>query len=160
MSLISTIKSRTLGDLINEGQRVSLTGTVSAGADQVALAIPDTRAFVITGVVLSTDNAAANLVAVGFKKGADPTLSAVGGYITSNSMLSKTYAVGDWRYGDLGYSVVISADKANVAYTIDGRIISSPAPLGYIQHEGAKAHCFAVTFGPESGKARGQTEVW
>jgi hypothetical protein len=160
MSLISTIKSRILGDLINEGQRVSLTGTVSAGADQVVFVAPANRAFVITGVVLSTDNAAANLVAVGFKKGAEASLSVVGGYITSGSMLNKTYAIGDWRYGDLNYNVVISADKSNVSYTIDGRVISSPAPLGYVQHEGAKAHCFAATFGPESGKARGQTEVW
>ena len=158
MSLISTIKSRTLGDLINEGLRISLTGIVSAGTDKVIWASTADRAFVITGITLSTDNSAANTVAVGFKKGAAATAYVAAGYITSGSMFDKTYAVGDWRYGDLNYDIVLSATLSNVAYTIDGRIISTPAPLGYVEHEGAIGHVFAAFFAPQSGSNRGQTE--
>jgi hypothetical protein len=155
MSLIQQIKSRTLQDLINEGARCHLTGPLAAGSDQVVVNVPADRFFVITGYHFSSDSATPILVSLGLKS-SGATTEVFRGYVGNGMVVDKVLSFMDWVYGDLDYDVVVSF-YGTVAYTISGRISSSPVPLGYIEQIGTKNHANPY-FGLPSGDARGQSE--
>lgn len=157
MSLSQKIVSRSYQDIINEGLKTTVTGT-KAGAvtNSSILDLPDNRFFILTGYNLSTDSATAILVSILFKKDA-VTAELFKGYIALGSGVNHVYVPGDWRYGDLGYDLVITTSGGNVAYTVDGRISSSPTPLGYIEHDGSPAHT-QPWFPDPAGANRGQSE--
>jgi hypothetical protein len=158
MSTISKIKARRLDDLVNEGYSTTLVGTVGTVTDSTLIGIPSNRAVVVTGFTLSTNNAGPILVSLGLKNGSNPTTTIFQMYMGSASPAEKTYSIGDWKYGELADSLVITSAGSTVAYSIDIRIISSPVALGYVEHDGATGHS-APWFPPASGLARGQSEV-
>lgn len=157
MSLIQNIKTRRHDDLINEGSRITLTGTLTSGTDHVVLSSSSSRFVIVTGYHLSTNASGSILVSIGLKTGSDPTTDIFQGYIGNSVVGSRTLSFGDWIYGDLEYDLVITVPSDTVAYTIDGRVSSSPAALGYIQQIGSQEHANPY-FGLESGAARGQME--
>jgi hypothetical protein len=157
MSLSQKITSRSYQDLINEGLKTTITGTKSgAVTNSVLLDMPSNRFFILTGYSVSTDSAAAILVSLSLKKDAI-VVELFTGYIALGSGIVIAYSPGDWRYGDLDYDLVITTSGGNVAYTVDGRISSSPTPLGYIEHDGSPAHT-QPWFPDAGGKNRGQSE--
>jgi hypothetical protein len=163
MSLIQRISSRRLEDTINEGSRVVVTGTVAGGAtDSILLNVADDRYIVVTGLHLSTNSATTTpvLVSLGLRSGSNPTITFFNGFLSPSSPVTIVYALGNWRYGDLGYDLVITVGTTTntIAYTIDMRQGASPTPLGYIEQIGAKTHANPV-FPDESGLARGQSEA-
>lgn len=158
MSLIFQIKSRRAEDLVNEGFRASLTGELNAGVDQVVLSCPSDRLFAVAAVVISTNDDTPGLVQVGFKSGVLATSEFIRVFLAADGdVLEHSYAVGDWRYGALGHNLVITT-AVHIAYTIDCRIISEPAALGYIAREGAIGHSHGAVYPSESGRERGQSE--
>jgi hypothetical protein len=157
MSLIEQIKTRNYTDLINEGARVSLVGSVASGTDTIICPMPADRFMIITGYNLSTDSLTPILASIGLKHGSDPTIEFCRAYVGGGAMLSRDLSFGNWIYGNLGYNIVISA-AGNIIYTIDGRLCAGLVPLGYIQQIGSKEHANPY-FGPPSGKDRGQSEL-
>jgi hypothetical protein len=155
MSLIQQIKTRTLQDLINEGARCHIPGTVATGTNQVILNIPSDRYIIITGYHFSSDSATPILVSLGLKNGG-ATTEIFRAYVGNGMTVDKVLSFTDWIYGDLDYDVVLST-AGSVAYTITGKISSSPVPLGYIEQIGCQNHANPY-FGPVSGDARGQSE--
>lgn len=157
MSLIQQIKSKALTDLINEGARVSLTGTLGAGTDQVIYPMPADRFFIVAGYSISSGSATAVEVRLALKKGTDPAMEFFRGHVGAGMSISRDLPFGNMLYGDLEYSLVATSDGV-FSYTIDGRLSSGLTPLNYIQQIGSKEH-FNPYFGPESGKDRGQMEL-
>jgi hypothetical protein len=155
MSAINKIKARRLDDLINEGFKTILTGSVGAVTDTILIAIPTNRAVIVTGFTLSTNNSSAVLASLGLKIGSGTTTNIFQAYLKDVSPITKTYSLGDWIYGDLSQSLVITTSAGTVAYSVDVRIIMSPTPLGYVEHDGAVGHS-APWFPPASGLDRGQ----
>lgn len=160
MSLIQRITTRRIDDVINEGAKVALTGGLSSGTDQVVFVAADTRAPIITGFSISTNSGTAILVSIGFKNGVEDTLEFYRGYIGGGqTSVDKVFQLGDWYRGRLGDSIVIST-AGTVAYTVDARITSEPAALGYIEQEyghGADGHRAKAVFPGEN--RHGQSEV-
>lgn len=160
MSLIQNIKARRIEDFFTEGSLVTLTGTVSAGStDEVILSVPDNRFVIVTAYQFSTDNGSAELMSFGLRGGTPPsTLDLFTGFVGGGQTFDHNFGFADWRFGDLGYDVVVTNTGASsVAYTVDLRISSSPEPLGYIERIGTKNHANPF-FGLESGADRGQSE--
>lgn len=157
MSLIQQIKSKAFTDLINEGARVALTGTLGSGNDQSIHSVPSDRFFIVAGYCISSNSATAVEVKLAFKKGSDPAIEFFRGYVGTGTSIVRDLPFGNMLYGDLGYSLVASS-SGTFSYTIDGRLSSGLAPLNYIQQIGSKEHSNPY-FGPESGKARGQMEL-
>lgn len=156
MSLISKIKSRRMDDLINEGLRMTLTGTATSGTSTIYV-LPDTRFFIVTGYQLSSDAVSAELVTLSLDNGTT-SVDFYTGYIGGGQTANVLFSLADWLYGDLGYDIKITVSGAiTVAYTVEGRVSSSPTPLGYIQQIGTQEHSNPV-FPPDSGLARGQSE--
>ena len=164
MSLIQNIKSRRLDDLINEGARVTFTGTATPGGSIITLITlttpPDIgeegQSFILTGYQVSSDSGTPLLVTMGFDDGTAIN-NFFTGYIGGGQTAEISYALGDWTFGELGDNIVIEAASGTFAYTIDGRITRGISPLGYIQQIGSKEHENPV-FAPEKGRARGQSE--
>lgn len=133
MSLIYTIKTRRIEDILNQGLRLGLVGTVNAGADTVVMAGGQERNIIVTGWSLSTSSATDVLVSLGFKVAGQPTASFAAGYVKSGSSLVMIYPLGDERYGESAASLVITTNGGPVAYTVNGRLISEKVGLGYIE---------------------------
>lgn len=156
MSLIQSIKTRRLEDLINQGFRFAFVGSVpGAAADTVIQAGATERSFVVTGFTLSTTGTNL-LVSLGFRTGGS-TVKFWEGYVTSGGPMIYTYQLGDERYGALGESLVITTSGGPVVYTLNGRVIAEKTALGYIERVGAPAHT-QPHFPPVSGLDRGQSE--
>jgi hypothetical protein len=157
MSLIQQIKSKAFTDLINEGARLALTGTLGSGTDQVIYSMPASRFFIVAGYSISSGSVTSVEVRLAIKKGTDPAMEFFRGHVGAGMPISRDLSFGNMLYGDLGYSLVASSD-GTFSYTIDGRLSSGLTPLGYIQQIGSKEHNNPY-FGPESGKDRGQMEL-
>lgn len=141
MSLIQSIRTRRLDDIINQGYRFSDIGSVASVTDTVVQAAVDERTIVVTGLVLSTTSATDVLVSVGFKTGSSSSVPFLASYIRAGGPIVLTYALGDERYSSPGDALTISTNAAGpTEYTIFGRIIGEKVALGYIEHMGASAH--------------------
>jgi len=158
MSLISSIKTRRVEDIMNQGYRASLTGTVATVTDNVILSGVADRAFVCMSFILTTDSASNISVSLGYRTGSTTTKFFEGYLTAAGGPLSFTYGMGDEKYSELGHSLVITTSAGNVKYSINGRVISEKVPLGYIEHLGAPAHNTSPYFPAESGRDRGQSE--
>ena len=158
MSLIQTISARREEDLLNEGARVVIDGTVSgAVSGEILLSIPENRFFIVTGYHLSSSSGSSIAVNLSLTNGSD-TFSFFTGFLSTTQTASRVLGYGDWIYGALDQDLVMDIDSAgDVSFTIDGRVSSSPTPLGYIEQIGVKTHSNPV-FPPDSGLARGQSE--
>lgn len=146
-----------MNDLINEGFRMSVAGSANSGTDIVLLPVDNTRGLIVTGAYLSSDNATTQLVTLGFKTGVSATITFFEAYINSSTPASFAWPLGDFRYGDLNYGLVMTCGQSHVGYTVFCRSYNSPVPLGYIQQLGAQAHRSPI-FPPVSGKDRGESE--
>lgn len=165
MSIATTVRARNANDLINEGSRLAIEG-IEAGvaSDSVILEAGSERALVVTGFSLTTDNVNPVLVSLGLKKGTDPTMTFWQGYVSSGGPVIMSYAPENWFRGDLDYDVVISTSAGSVAYTVDMKRTSYPAPLGYLHRVGAQgtfdvAHSSRAIFPEQSGRERGQMTI-
>ena len=138
MSLIHTIQTRSMQDLINEGEKLVLTGSVGAGADQVIRVAGTDRAFIITGFSLTTD-AGPFLAGLGFKKDPGATMYFYEGFIGPTAPMIRDYALGAWVNGGLGYSLVITT-LGTTYYTINLRSTAIKAGIGYAEYDGAAGH--------------------
>lgn len=163
MSLIQSIKSRRLDDLINEGARVTVTGTATPSGTSTILALldpPDVgeegQSVIITGYQLSSTSGTPLLVSLGLDDGTAVT-DFFTGYVGGGQVIDHSYPLGAWVFSGLGDNIVITAASGTFAYTIDGRITRGINPLGYIERIGTKNHSNPV-FPDESGRARGQSE--
>lgn len=164
MSLIQRIVTRRFDDIINQGYRLNVVGSQSgSGTDTVIQPGVGTsnaiRVIVVTGYILSTNNATDILFSLGFKNGSSATVPFASGYVRQGSPIVYTFPIGDERYsGNLqGYTtgdgLVLTTSAGPVAYTIYCRIIGEQVPLGYIEYPGAPAHNSPV-FPPEGGRDR------
>lgn len=164
MSIATTVRARNASDLINEGSRLAIEGTeAGAASDSVVLAAGSERALVVTGFSLTTDSGTPVLVSLGLKKGTEATMTFWQGYISSSGPVVMSYAPENWLRGDLDYNVVMST-SGSVAYTVDLKRTSYPAPLGYLHREGAQgvfdvAHSSRAIFPEQSGRERGQMTI-
>ena len=124
--LIQRIKSRTIGDIINQGLRVGQTGGFSgATTDGVMIGGTTDRVLVVTGLLITASSATDILVSVGFKPSAGGnTTPFFTGYVMSGSALSMEYSTGDERYGNVGDSLVMTTSAGTVAFTANARIIA------------------------------------
>lgn len=156
MSLAQRVTARSMNDLLNEGFKTTVVGTVNTGTDQTIFAASASRGLIVTGAHLSTSGSA-QLVSLGFKSGGNATITFFEAYISSSCPALFAWPLGDWRYGDLNYNLVLTAASNAVAYSVFCRVYSTPAPLGYLEQPGAQAHHSPI-FPPESGSARGESE--
>jgi len=135
MSLIYSIKTRQMSDLINQGVRLALNGTVaSAVTDGVIMAGANERNIVVTGWSLSSKSSTDVLVSLGFKVAGQDTGNFLSCYVRSGSPIAQIYQIGDERYGASAACLVITTDGNDVAYTVDGRLLADKVGLGYIQN--------------------------
>ena len=146
-----------MNDLINEGFKMTVAGSTNSGTDLVLLPVDNTRGIIVTGAYLSSDNATTQLVTLGFKTGSNATITFFEAYINSSNPASFAWPLGDFRYGDLNYNLVMTCAQNHVAYSVFCRSYNSPMPLGYIEQLGAKAHHSPI-FPPVSGTDRGESE--
>jgi len=161
MSLIQRVTARNQIDLINEGLQYSATG-VTGGmvTNMVVVPISTDRAPIVMGFTL-TSAAGPTLVSIGFKKGSDSTIIFFEGHVASAGPVTVSYGPTGWYRGDLGYNVVLTS-AGNIAYSIDAKVTSFPAALGYVEHEGGQSpsgHMGRAWLPPQSGLDRGQSEV-
>lgn len=163
MSLISSIKTKRLEDLLNGGHKMIFTGTVTGVVtDSVIQTLPHERLMFVGSYVLTSNNATPILVSLGFKAGVSTTLEFFRGYVSSSAGVAVVLDPHDWVYGPLSttdslVSLVISTSAGNVAYTINSKVFAEKNPLGYIEQIGAPTHANPY-FGLESGYYRGQSE--
>jgi len=161
MSLTQSITARNAIDLLTEGIKFSATGTTGAITDLSVVTVASDKAAIVTGFTLTSNQATPFLVSLGLKKGSDPTLVFFQGYLSSSSPLVVTYESRNWYRGALDYDVVLTTTQ-QTAYTIDAKITSSPAALGYVEREGGQSptgHTGRAILPPESGAERGQMEL-
>jgi hypothetical protein len=161
MSLIETVGVRNFSDIINEGSRATYTGTITGPkTDEIVTPVPDDRFLIVVSYIFTSPTVAPDLVSFGLRGGVPAsTMDLFEGYVGSGNQVHHHYSPGDWRYGELGWDLVMSVPAGlDVAYTFNCRISSSPEPLGYIQQIGSKEHANPY-FGPESGRERGQSEL-
>ncbi len=150
MSLIQRIVTRRLDDIINQGYRFALTGSVAQVTDTAIQAGASERTIVTTGFVISTTSVTDVLVSLGYKTGLSATVNFFQGYIRAAGPISFAYALGDERYSLPGDALVITTSAAGpVIYTMNGRIVGEKVALGYIEHAGAPAHSGSPGFPPE-----------
>lgn len=157
MSLVTSIKTKQLSDIINQGLRLSLTGSIGSVTDGVIQTGGAERAFVVTGITLSTDSATSILVSLGFK-GDGATAVFFSAYVIKGGSITVQYPIGDEKYSDIAQSLVVTTNAAGpVVYSIDARLISEKTPLGYIQYPGCQDHhspWFPSTNADERGVSR------
>ena len=137
------------------------TGISGAATDAVIVPVGTERAAIVTGITLSTDSATPVLVGLGFKKGAAPTLTFFAGFVSSSGPIARDIDPFNWPRGDLGYDVVLTAG-GSVAFSVETKLTSFPAALGYIENYGASnlgAHWGLTHLPDENGRLRGQSEV-
>jgi len=139
MSLIYTIMTRSMQDLINEGDKLVLTGTFGAGTDHVIQAAAADRAFIITGFSLTTNNGTPFLASLGFKLGTTSTQVFHNGYIGSSMPIIRDYALGAWVNGGIGYNLVLTT-AGTVYYTINMRSTAIKAGINYVEQDNATGH--------------------
>ena len=132
MSLIYTIKTRRMEDILNQGFRLALNGTVGTVTDSVIMAGGQERNIVVTGWSLSTNSQTDVLASLGFQVAGQPSVAFATCYVRSGSSITMPYQLGDERYGDSAASLVITTSGGTVAYTINGRLISEKVGLGYV----------------------------
>lgn len=149
MSLIQRITTRRFEDLINQGFRFGLTGSVGSVTDTAIQAGVSERTIVTTSFVLSTTAGTAVRTKLGYKQGINATVVFFDGYVAAGGPICFVYSIGDERYSAPGEALVITTDSAGpVIYTVNGRIVGEKVSLGYIEHEGASAHSGAPGFPP------------
>lgn len=161
MSLAQKVVSRNQIDLLNEGLQYSATGTTGTVTDLVVVPTSADRAPIVMGFTLTSNNATPFLVSLGFKKGSEATLTFFQSYLSSTMPLVIEYSNFAWYRGDLNYNVVLTT-AGETAYSIDAKVTSFPAALGYIEHEGGQSpsgHLGRAMFPPQSGKDRAQSEL-
>lgn len=140
MSLIYTITSRSMQDLINEGDKLVMTGTFGSGTDQIIQAAAADRAFIVTGFSLTTNNGTPFLVSLGFKQGSTSTQVFHQSYVGSSMPIVRDYALGAWVNGGLGYNLVLTS-AGTVYYTINMRSTAIKAGINYVESDtGATGH--------------------
>jgi hypothetical protein len=150
MSLVQRITTRRLDDIINQGYRFALTGSVGTVTDTAIQTGAIERTIVTTGFVLSTTSATDVLVSLGYKAGVSATVTFFQGYVRAGGPIIFVYSLGDERYSIPGDALVITTNAAGpVVYTINGRIVGEKVALGYIEHAGAPAHSGSPGFPPE-----------
>ena len=143
MSLISTIKSKTIEDLLNGGASVIYTGTISGEVSNSALmTLPNERMFVISSIVVSSSSVTPQLVQIGFQTGTASPIEFFSAYV-AGSGITKVMVPQDWIYSPLSLtessgtpalvSLVISAASGGVAYTIQGKIFAQNQPMGSVE---------------------------
>ncbi len=162
MSLAQKINVRNQSDLLNEGYQYTVNGVQAGAIDLIVVPIASERAPIVTGFLLSTDSSNSALVSLGFKKGTEATLVFAETYVSKYAPIQVQYNENIWKRGGLGYNVVISITGGTVCYTVDSKITSFAAEVGYIEHEGvqnASGHGGRAHFPQESGKDRGQMEI-
>ena len=118
--LIYNVKSRTVGDIVNQGYRAGLTGTVGAVSKQTVYPSNPQRVIVVTGVCITASSASPILVSLNFSSNGTPFFQ---GYVQSGAVLQMEYALGDERYSLNEDSLTITTTGGTVAYTINARII-------------------------------------
>jgi hypothetical protein len=161
MSLVQKISSRNHIDLLNEGLQYSATGTTGSIVDLIVVPTSTERAPIIVGFSLTSNNATPFLVSLGFKRGAEATLVFFQSYLSSSMPIQIQYDPHAWYRGDLNYSIVLTT-AGQTAFTIDAKITSFPAALGYIEREGGQSpsgHTGRAMLPPDSGLERGQSEL-
>jgi len=161
MSLVQKISSRHPSDLLNDGLQYAAAGSSGGVTDLVVVPIAANRAPVVMGFTLTSTSATPVAVSLGFKKGSDVTMTFFQGQVTSSSPLMVQYGCNSWYRGDLGYSVVLTSAGA-VTYSVDAKITSFPAALGYVEREGSQnpnSHMGRAWLPPDSGADRGQSEL-
>lgn len=139
MSLIYTIMTRSMQDLINEGDKLVMTGFMNSGADQVIQAAAADRGFIVTGFSMTTNNATPVLVSLGFKSGGSAQLPFFEGYVGAASGVNRDFALGAWVNGGAGYNLVISTQDT-VYYTINMRSTAIKVGIGYVESDNATGH--------------------
>jgi len=138
MSLIQKITTRRFEDIINQGYRFGLTGSVGTVTDTAIQAGATDRSIVVTSFVLSTTSATDVIVSLGFKDGVTTTRTFFSGYIRAAGPIIFSYSTGDERYSNPTEALVITTDAGGpVIYTVNGRIIGEKIAKGYIEIEGA-----------------------
>lgn len=138
MSLIQKITTRRFEDVINQGYRFGLTGSVASVTDTAVQAGATDRSIVVTSFIISTTSATDVLVSLGFKDGVLTTRTFFSGYVKTGSPIVFGYGIGDERYSNPTEALVITTNAAGpTVYTVNGRIIGEKIALGYIQIEGA-----------------------
>jgi hypothetical protein len=161
MSLAQRVVIRNQIDLLNEGLQYSATGTTGIVTDLVVVPISAERAPIVMGFTLTSNSATPFLVSIGFKKGGDATLTFFQAYVSASMPIQVQYNSFAWYRGDLNYNVVLTT-AGQTAYTIDAKVTSFPAALGYIEHEGGQSpsgHLGRAMLPPSSGKDRAQSEL-
>ena len=119
--LIQQIKSRTVGDIINQGYRAGLTGTVGTVTNSIVYPSNSQRIIVVTGVVITTNSSTDVLVSLNFSSNGTPFFQ---GYVKTGMCLAMEYSLGDERYSAPEDALWITTTGGTVAYTINARIIS------------------------------------
>lgn len=161
MSLAQKVVARNQIDLLNEGLQYSATGTTGIVTDLVVVPTSADRAPIVIGFTLTSDSATPFLVSLGFKRGSEATLTFFQAYLSDMMPIQVQYSSFAWYRGDLNYSVVLTT-AGQTAYTIDAKVTSFPAALGYIEHEGGQSpsgHLGRAMLPPSSGKDRAQSEL-
>ena len=138
LSLIQRIATRRLEDVIYQGYRFGLTGSIAQLTDSIIQAGATDRTIVITSFVLSSTSATDVLVNLGFKTGVNPTVIFFQSYVKSGAPVTLAYTLGDEKYSIPGDGLVMTTSASGpTSYTINGRIVGEKVSLGYIQIEGA-----------------------
>ena len=141
-------------DIINQGLRLGLTGSVAMVTDGIVQAAMTERTIVVTGFIISTSSVTDVLVSLGFNNGVS-TVIFTEGYVKSGGPIIYTYTIGDERYSSPGDSLVITTSGAGpTVYTVNGRLIGEKVALGYLEQAGATAHS-SPWFPDPGGKDRG-----
>lgn len=138
MSLTQRITSRRMEDIVNQGYRYALTGSVGSVTDSSVQSAASERTIVVTGFAISSSSATDVLVSLGFKTGSSATVTFFQGYTKSGAPIVYNYTFGDEKYSLPGDALVITTNAVGpTVYTVNGRIIGEKVSLGYIQVEGA-----------------------
>jgi hypothetical protein len=150
MALVYRLNSLSQSDVINQGYRFTAAGTVATvtGTKIQDISAAD-RSLIITSFVLTSDSATGIRVRLIFSNGSQ-TATFFDGYVSAGGPVSLTYGFGDERYGPQGYYLTITTGGSNVGYTVNGRVVSSPVPTGYLSFDNP---AFA-DFAPDNHNAR------
>ena len=134
MSLIYTIMSRSMQDMLNEGDKLVLTGNFLTGTDMVVHAAAADRAFIITGFSLTTSTATPFLVSLGFKSGTTSTQVFHQSWVSASMPIVRDYSFGAWVNGGIGYDLVLTT-TGFVYYTINMRSTAIKAGINYVESD-------------------------
>lgn len=131
---------------------VTLANTVGNNGAYVVSGVTDTVLTMAAGHAITSD--AADTAAV--FTCSDASKNFFSGYIGGAAgSADKVFELGDWKFGDLNYKLVITVPAGNFSYSIYGRITYEKQPKGYVVHEGDPDHPTIATFPPENASYRG-----